>query len=258
MFSIRKLMQLGIAAVDKFRCNQQPLDVQYNDMVRAFLFPRRLLLDAGCGPWSRVAALGKCRMVIGVDSDKSIRGNLGTDAVVIGDLSQLPFSSHTFDLVVTSWVIEHLDNPQTCFLEFNRILEDGGHCVILTPNLLHYGAFVPRLTPHWFHKWFARTVLRLSYNLYPTPYKANTPKRLVHLMETAGFEAVEIKLLDHGPIYLNWFAPAYATAMIYHRMLNRFGRLSPLRYAILAAFQKRPTASLERSNPNGKFQSVLE
>jgi ubiquinone/menaquinone biosynthesis C-methylase UbiE len=135
-------------------------------------------------------------------------------------------------------VLEHLNDPQACFREFNRVCKEGGLVILATPNLLHYSNLVVRLTPYWFHEWFIKAILCGSGGSHPTTYKANTPKKLTSMMEKAGFEKEDVRLLDFGPAYLHWLTPAYAIGMIYHRVVNRFNRLSFLRGTIIGVFSK--------------------
>jgi SAM-dependent methyltransferase len=49
----------------------------------------------------------------------------------------LPFASGSFDAVVSTEVLEHLENPHHVAREFARILRPGGTLVVTTPNILH-------------------------------------------------------------------------------------------------------------------------
>jgi len=49
----------------------------------------------------------------------------------------LPFGDESFDAVVCSEVLEHLENPYHLARECARILRDGGTLVITTPNILN-------------------------------------------------------------------------------------------------------------------------
>ena len=177
-------------------------------------------------------------MVVGVDADQQISGNPGVDVFVLADLGRLPFRDRTFDLVMSWMVVEHLDNPQACFAEFGRVCKDGALVVVATPNLLHYGILVTALTPHGFHKWFIRHILQDQGESFPTRYRANTPRKLAKMMESEGFTTVEVRCIDWGPTYLEWLTPAYAVGMIYHRVVNRFDKLSSFRPTIVGIFRR--------------------
>jgi ubiquinone/menaquinone biosynthesis C-methylase UbiE len=49
----------------------------------------------------------------------------------------LPYPPSSFDLVTSTEVIEHLENPRGFFRDVARILKPGGHVLITTPNVLN-------------------------------------------------------------------------------------------------------------------------
>jgi 2-polyprenyl-3-methyl-5-hydroxy-6-metoxy-1,4-benzoquinol methylase len=54
---------------------------------------------------------------------------------IAADLNNpLPVADATFDGVVSTEVIEHLENPRAVFREFRRVLRPGGWLVLTTPN----------------------------------------------------------------------------------------------------------------------------
>lgn len=51
------------------------------------------------------------------------------------DITALTFKDNTFDLVITSELFEHVDDPWQGFAEIRRVLRVGGHHVFTVPNL---------------------------------------------------------------------------------------------------------------------------
>jgi ubiquinone/menaquinone biosynthesis C-methylase UbiE len=145
--AIRKLMKLGLPAMEKLRTRQPPLEKQFESIILAKIQPHHLVLDAGCGITTYAAVRGKCRMVIGVDADTRIIRNRHIDAIIHADLYNLPFPDRSFDIVMSWTVLEHIDNPQLCFKELARVCKPGGLMVHTTPNALHYANFLIKATP---------------------------------------------------------------------------------------------------------------
>ncbi len=56
--------------------------------------------------------------------------------LVNGSALQLPFSNHSFDLIIIQDVIEHLTNTATFYSEVKRILKTNGYIYLSTPNKL--------------------------------------------------------------------------------------------------------------------------
>jgi SAM-dependent methyltransferase len=54
--------------------------------------------------------------------------------VLRGDATQLPFEDNTFDAIVTSEVLEHIQNDVTAIAEFHRVLKPGGSLAVTVPT----------------------------------------------------------------------------------------------------------------------------
>ncbi len=105
--------------------------------------PGKTVLDIGCGGgiFSETLARAGAR-VSGIDqSTRSIeqarRHALDEDLRVdyhVADAAGLPFTDHSFDLVVASEVLEHVEDLQAVLGEIARVLRPGGLFVFDTPN----------------------------------------------------------------------------------------------------------------------------
>lgn len=99
------------------------------------------LLDLGCGYGRFTLRAGKTIGSKGlhgveiVDEKIDKARERGID-VRKGDLNQkLPFQNESFDVIIASHIIEHLDNTDTFVKEIYRVLKPGGYLIIATPNL---------------------------------------------------------------------------------------------------------------------------
>lgn len=236
---LRKLLKLGVPTLKKLLCQQVPVHAQYEEIILGFLQPHHTVLDAGCGNLSRVPVVGKVATAVGIDADERISSNPGVDMLVRGDMRRLPFRDKSFDVVMSWMVVEHLDDPKACFTELRRIVRDDALVVITTPNLLHYANVLVSLMPYWLHEWFLRRIDRGHADSFPTVFKANTPNKLRQMMESARFTTVEVRCIDEGPEYCHWLTPLYAIGLIYHCLVSRFQKLSPLRPIMIGVFRPR-------------------
>ena len=89
------------------------------------------VLDLGCGGgWKLFTTVGR---VTGVDlSPLSLKGASSIyDSVAVADLARLPFSSNSFDTVVSSDVIGHIpaEYKDAVIEEAYRVLKPGGCCL---------------------------------------------------------------------------------------------------------------------------------
>jgi SAM-dependent methyltransferase len=55
--------------------------------------------------------------------------------VLRGDATRLPFDDNTFDCVVTSEVLEHIQDDVTAISELTRVLKPGGHLGVTVPTM---------------------------------------------------------------------------------------------------------------------------
>lgn len=109
-------------------------------------FPKDLLLkysgdnvlDVGCGIGQHLAALGPKSLRVGVEISLGAlrRAQALSDEVVFiqANAYRLPFSSSSFDTVLSIDVVEHLEHPADLLREMSRILRPHGCLILQTPN----------------------------------------------------------------------------------------------------------------------------
>ena len=96
----------------------------------------RRVLDLGCGSGSGAALLaaGAAR-VVGIDRVPPDPDNRHTGAAFcVADLAALPLRAHSFDVVVSFQVIEHLRDPAPYLRAIAELLAPHGTALLSTPN----------------------------------------------------------------------------------------------------------------------------
>jgi SAM-dependent methyltransferase len=111
------------------------------------------ILDAGtsCGTNLRMLRDGGFTNVLGLDlSEHAARfcGDKGFGEVRIGSIEQMPFSDASFDLVLATDVIEHVDDDLCALREIHRVLRPGGHTVITVPAFQSLWGFQDEVSHH--------------------------------------------------------------------------------------------------------------
>jgi 2-polyprenyl-3-methyl-5-hydroxy-6-metoxy-1,4-benzoquinol methylase len=161
------------------------------------------MLEVGCS-WGKFMEVARSRgwKVSGVElSQKSsawARSELHLD-VFTGKLEDSPFvGSHTFDLV-TSWhVIEHVPDPLSFLRTCRSCLRPGGYLVLKTPNVASLVARLNRGAWSW-----ANPVTHLV--LF-------SPKTLGNALEKSGFQVQQV-LTRRGDANNPWLEIARGTAI---------------------------------------------
>jgi SAM-dependent methyltransferase len=137
----RRLFYETIAS--KFDSLMNPYDLERRlSIVFDEMLPRNLAglrtLDLGCGSgWFSQRALERGARVTSLDISLSLVRTTHRRArtqAVTADALHTPFASGSFDLVVSSETLEHLEKPECGIWEIERLLAPGGIVVLTTPN----------------------------------------------------------------------------------------------------------------------------
>jgi 2-polyprenyl-3-methyl-5-hydroxy-6-metoxy-1,4-benzoquinol methylase len=167
----------------------------------------KLVLDAGCGT-------GRGSQRLSSEGARVIALDIGIGLVyhtltrcecepAVANVLQLPFPDDTFDVVLSTEVIEHTPSPLTAVLELYRVLRPGGHLTLSTPN------------------WLWQLPVRLASALRLRPYDGYEnfvkPSQLRAVLEHAGG-----KVIDHRGIHLWPFQLTYAHSLL--RKIDKHGR----------------------------------
>jgi SAM-dependent methyltransferase len=148
------------------------------------------ILEAGCGrKWN--LTLDVDRTLTGVDLSREamqIRKELydDIDNFIVGDLSVVTIDENTFDIVYCSYVLEHLRGVEEVLDRFFNWLRPEGITILIFPDRDTVFGFITRVTPHWFHIFYYKYILRNpnagrpGYGPFPTYYDPMVSRRCIH------------------------------------------------------------------------------
>ena len=126
--------------------------------IRAKASPDRPLriLEAGCGRRWFFDMKGIRYELTGVDIDAAAleaRKTLGKDLhhALIGDLRTVELEAESFDVIYSSYVLEHVAGAERVLENFTRWLKPGGIIIIRVPDRDSVQGFTTNWTPFWFH-----------------------------------------------------------------------------------------------------------
>lgn len=163
--------------------------VSFFSQVAAFLKPTDYVLDFGAGRGAPLIddavayrrslgnLLRRCAHLEGCDIDDVVLENPFLDhaeVIPLGD--PLPYSDNRFDIVVSRYVFEHVEDPEWLARELLRVVKPGGLIAAVTPNKNGYFALAARLIPNSLHMRVLEKVQpgRKTADIFPTRYRMNT------------------------------------------------------------------------------------
>jgi SAM-dependent methyltransferase len=103
---------------------------------RAGLRGRQRVLDAGCGTGRNLLEFGVLGTAAGVDvSPEAVEFCIrrGIDRVQVGEVERLPFDDRSFDLILATDVLEHVEDDRVALRELRRVAAAGGHLLATVP-----------------------------------------------------------------------------------------------------------------------------
>ena len=216
-------------------------DRLFREQILGNLHPEMKLLDlgAGAGIVADMNFLGVGRKVCGVDLDPRVVNNPFLDEGRVSDAGEIPYPDHSFDLVFSDNVLEHLAEPRQVFLEVARVLKPGGLFMFKTPNKWHYMPAIARITPHWFHQLINHLRGRAEADTFPTLYRANTKEDVKELAVKTGFDVMFIRRIEGRPEYLRISALLYPMGLLYERIVNSSSVMEPCRILLIGSLRKK-------------------
>lgn len=124
-----------------------------------------LVVDVGCGNNPRKFHADN---YIGLDVDSKLLAEISKDIsdvnLICASGCEMPFKDNSFDTIICTEVLEHLDKPEDAISEFRRVLKKGGFGIISVPSLSF---------PQTVVLWIAYKTNRIS----KFPYQSSQHKR---------------------------------------------------------------------------------
>lgn len=109
------------------------------------------ILEAGCGrDWPLKVSVPYTLTGLDLDAD-ALAARTDLDEAVVGDLRTAELPAHSFDVVYSAFVLEHVRGAEQVLARFLRWLAPGGTLILQVPDRDSAYGFLTRLTPTWFH-----------------------------------------------------------------------------------------------------------
>lgn len=201
--------------------------------INALIRPEFHVLDVGCGRGAAATdssdfrrslrtLRGKVARVVGIDVDPVGADNPFVDEFRLIEGPTWPVEDASFDLLLSDYVLEHIDDPEAFFAECRRALRPGGTLCLRTSNARSYVALAARLIPNRFHARITSVAQakRQEQDVFPTRFRCNTPGRIRRTLRRHGFDGV-VYGFDADPSYLNFSRMAYRLGVWHQKFAPR-------------------------------------
>lgn len=153
-------------------------------------------LDAGCGRRSALTKFrGRIRRFAGIDIHEPPPGALPhLDDFVLVDVCGDPsaIADDSFDVVLSSFTVEHFVDPPRAFANLRRWLRPGGRLVLTTVNRRHPFVALYLGLPAWLQRPLQRQLKASAADAHPLVGICNDPTRIRAGLEAAGFVEVQV------------------------------------------------------------------
>lgn len=162
------------------------------------------VLDIGCR-WGT-----DLQKIASINTDAGITGiDISGDALTAARMSlkenrnvsllkargeDLPFRDNSFDLIISSEVIEHIKDVERFIRSVRRVLKNQGVVIITTPSRFNYVTLVGKVVPRKFKNMLRRYVYYLPQSetdVDPHEYEY-TPEEMKNMFEKNGFKVDKI------------------------------------------------------------------
>jgi len=163
--------------------------LQLEAVLDASKYAKGKLLDVGCGnkPFLHMFD-GKIEKYVGIDMPSTRHINKEIDSFASGQ--HIPFKDGMFNTILTTSVLEHVEEPKKMFNEMYRVLKKGSYLILTTP---------------------------CQYGLHEQPYDffRYTKYSLRMMAEKSGFKVVEIRPIGGMLVIVNQLIMKYISLFFY-------------------------------------------
>lgn len=157
-------------------------------------------LDAGCGRASALEPFrGRIGRLVGADIHPLVAPLPHLDEFVIADVCgpSSAFPDASFDVVLSSFTIEHFADPPAALANMRRWLRPGGVLVATTVNRRHPFVWAYLAVPAWLRRRAQRLIKASAADAHPIVGACNSPGLLDAAARAAGFADVRLATVGH-------------------------------------------------------------
>jgi SAM-dependent methyltransferase len=203
------VLRYGVKDVLDYGAGRNQYEADFDPLTRSFLV--RDLRDLRAGG---------CRVVAADISSAVMSHPTSHQQILIDSDGCVALPDNSFDLIVSDYVFEHIEDPGKIAHELQRLLRPGGWLAIRTPNAWGYLRVASSIVPNRLHNAALRFVQphRNTVDTFPTYYRLNTLSAM-----RRHFDACDTVCVTGSwePAYFFGKVWLYRLMQVAHRLLPR-------------------------------------
>lgn len=231
---------MGFELIDKYFPDFQDVGYFFKLLLKKYITPETRLLDVGCGHKAYGAEYyKKAKWRVGVDPDtEALAANELMDEKILSKIEDLPVFAEKFDLVISQFVLEHIENPDEVIKKISAATKSGGHFIFMTSNLHSPLIALSKITPTFIKKYLKKYFFGIdARDTFPTKYRINTLSRLDFYLRRHGFHKSEVHMV--GVLtYFSFSKIVLFLKVALDKILDKFSYFDRFRTHIVGVYEK--------------------
>jgi len=236
-----KIKEKNQAILNKYFPNHLWPDEVYKNKIKSLVSDDTCIGHLGCGrDLKRVYEVTNGAKVFGIDLNLESLKEYKTGERIRANLEKIPFRDEYFDVLISEFVFEHIENPEKVISECRRILKRNGKIIFLTINKFSLFGFTSVFTPHWFHQLIGKMRLtpQSHKDVFKTYYRINSVNKIRKLLRKYGFKEIQLTSLEAEFTYLDRFPTLYELGCIVNKFIMNTKALTRIRTYLMGIFEK--------------------
>ncbi len=131
--------------------------------------------------------------------------------------------SGTYDLIVSTALLEHVQDNTLSFAHMHKALRTGGYIIHYAPSKYHPYSLILRFSGPKIQKWLIKTFRPWAEQTtgYPVFFDKCSPKEIKRISKNIGFRQIQIIPFFRANDYFRFFIPAYILVTLWENICRR-------------------------------------
>lgn len=204
----------------------------YSEVIADYASKKKhqMVVDVGGGrltPFAKYLDLVKNHKLVVIDfSEEELKKNIYADRTIVADINkELPLRPNSVDLIVSRYVLEHVDNLPSFISHSQKALKNGGYFIHLFSCKFALFALLNQLFPIRLTKSLLNNLVPNSQHIrgFKTYYNYCYYDGIINIFAKKGFSVEKVYLSYYQSRYFSFFALFYIISIFYEIILQMLG-----------------------------------